>query len=210
MQLLKLFFGTQGNFVRNLHSLNTVKNSTWSIFSWVFLMVIVLPDWTNLFSVLVPFPNLSDSLVLQNVYLGVNRQAWMQRYAAFFLTDGSLTVLRLKGADIHRYSQRLGQNTEALHRFKSGEIPAWRESGHWVPSLTKKLFVIDSCGERGNWFSPAECYQKHQQWSRAGLLARKSRPRQVRMVLVAVCFGLIWYFLSCLGFFHFTFCSILF
>lgn len=133
--------------MRNFHNLNTVKNSTWPIFFWVFLMVIVLHDWTNLFSVLVPFPDLPDSLVLQNVYLGVSLHARMQRYSVFFLTDGSLAVLRLKGADTHRYSQRLGQNMEALHRLQPDKIPAWRESGHQVPSLTKELFVIDSTGK---------------------------------------------------------------
>lgn len=129
------------------------------------------------------------------------------KICCLFLTDGSLAVLRLKDAKTHRYSQRLGQNTEALHRIKPDEIPAWRESGHQVPCLTKELFVIYTCWERGNRFSPTECSEKHQQRSRAGLLARKSRPTQKRLVLVGCLFWLDLVFSLSFGFclFYFLF-----
>lgn len=42
--------------MRNFHSLNPVKNSTWTIFFWVFLMVVVLSDWKTSSMYLYHFP----------------------------------------------------------------------------------------------------------------------------------------------------------
>lgn len=44
------------------------------------------------------------------------------------------------------------------HRVQTGQIQTWREgSGRRVPSLTKKLLVIDTGWEREDLFSSVEC-----------------------------------------------------
>lgn len=62
--------------------------------------------------------------------------------------------------------------------------PAERKrSGHKVPPLTKKLFVINTCSERENQLPPTECHWLYQPHSRAGLMQRSDQYKMDSMLL---------------------------
>lgn len=92
-------------------------------------------------------------------------------------------------------TQRLWQNTQYLPRCKP-ELR--RPRGHKIPPLTKELFAINSCWERGCWVSPVNGHCVYQASSRKGPHAQekldntKQAPWLLCMIyFVLFCFCLI-------------------
>lgn len=82
----------------------------------------------------------------------------------------------------------------------------------WTPSptLTKKLFAINTCWERGTLFSPMECPWVYQPHSREGPCSGAVDQHRHSIAFVNVLF--VCYFLSCFLFYFisFDFCCLLF
>lgn len=63
--------------------------------------------------------------------------------------------------DVHMNSEIVTTHTRPA-QVKPDKIPTWRRSRHKVPSLTKKLFAMDTCWKRKkNQFSPTEGHWRH-------------------------------------------------
>lgn len=101
-----------------------------------------------------------------------------------------------KCAEWETCRHRLWQHEQNLHRFKPDRIPALRwGSGHRLPSLTKKLSLIDNHLQRKTQLSPVKSHCAYKSHFRVGAMpsSRWLTQNQLSGIFVGLLFPIALY-----------------